>query len=103
MDSNLGAICVSRLNVASTQNENFVMEHVLSKKSKNGKRRKNPPPKQQQKNPNPDIYFLNRLFTNYTQQHAMGLYSLIETVPFRHSRKIKLPSEHGGGVFSFCK
>lgn len=33
------------------------------------------------------MYFLNRFFTNYMQQHAMGICSLIETVPFGHSRK----------------
>lgn len=43
MDSNLGAIWVSRLNVASTQNENFVMEHILSKKVKMGKEEKTQP------------------------------------------------------------
>lgn len=61
------------------------MEHVLSKKCKSEKKKPN---KRKTTTKNPDIHFLNRFFTNYMQQHAMGIYSLIGTVPFGHSRKI---------------
>lgn len=76
------AICVSKLTEALTQNENFIMEHILSKK----KSRKKPQTKTT-KTPS-NMHFLNRFFANYKEQYAVGLYGLIETVPYKHSRKI---------------